>query len=127
MNKRFSAKRRRPSVRITLNRAARLHQLLVYLAAEPRPRESILEEMNLALRTLYRELELLRRCGIKIPYKDKKYRLATSFQAAEGNLPFPDPQLSFAEMAELARHPGDAAQRLAELLASVMRGPHSGS
>ena len=31
-------------------------------------------------------------------------------EQAEGRLPFPDPQLSFAEMAELARYPGEAGQ-----------------
>ena len=38
-------------------------------------------------------------------------------------LPFPDPQLSFAEMAELSRHPGEAAQRLAAILQSVLTAP----
>ncbi|MBV8555969.1 MAG: hypothetical protein JO116_10415, partial [Planctomycetaceae bacterium] len=37
------------------------------------------------------------------------------------------PQLSFAEMAELARGPGAAARRLAEILASVVGHPEAGA
>ena len=74
----------------------------------------------IGLRTFYRELELLKRCGVKVQHKDKAYTLLATAEQAEGRLPFPDPQLSFAEMAELSRHPGDAAKRLAELLESVV-------
>ena len=35
-------------------------------------------------------------------YKTKVYLLLATPEQAEGRLPFPDPQLSFAEMAELA-------------------------
>ena len=42
--------------------------------------------------------------------------LKTSTEDAQGRLPFPDPQLSFAEMIELARYDGEAARRLAALL-----------
>jgi hypothetical protein len=42
---------------------------------------------------------------------------------ALGRLPFPDPQLSFAEMAELAACDCAAGHRLAGLLASVVNQP----
>ena len=42
---------------------------------------------------------------------------------ALGRLPFPDPQLSFAEMAELAECDCPAGKRLAELLAAVINQP----
>jgi hypothetical protein len=48
--------------------------------------------------------------------------LATAEQAL-GRLPFPDPQLSFAEMAELASCPCEAGKRLAEMLSSVISEP----
>jgi hypothetical protein len=41
-------------------------------------------------------------------------------------LPFPDPQLSFAEMAELARCDCPAGARLAALLDSVINQPEPG-
>ena len=83
----------------------------------------VLHALGIGLRTFYREIELLHRCGVKIQHKDKLYVLQATAEQAEGRLPFPDPQLSFAEMAELARHPGEAAQRLAELLQSVINQP----
>ena len=77
----------------------------------------------MGLRTFYRELELLKRCGVKVRHKDKVYVLLATYEQAEGRLPFPDPQLSFAEMAELSRHPGEAAKRLAEMLDRVVNAP----
>jgi predicted DNA-binding transcriptional regulator YafY len=112
--------RRRPSVHITLQRAARLHRLVRFLANSPRNRISILSDLRIGLRTFYRELELLKRCGVKVRHKNKLYDLVPTAAEALGRLPFPDPQLSFAEMAELAQCPSPAGKRLAELLALVI-------
>jgi predicted DNA-binding transcriptional regulator YafY len=121
--KRSLSSRRRPSVHITLGRAARLHRLVMHLAAQPRTRDAILSELGIGLRTFYRELELLKRCGVKIKLKQKSYNLESTAQHAEGRLPFPDPQLSFAEMAELSQYSGEASKRLAEMLSSVINAP----
>ena len=118
--KRTSPARRRPAVHITLGRAARLHRLVRLLEQSPRPRDAVLIALGIGLRTIYRELELLTRCGIKVQLRDKAYTLVSTAEQAEGRLPFPDPQLSFAEMAELSRHPGEAARRLAGLLDNVV-------
>lgn len=115
--------RKRPSVHITLQRAARLLRLVRFLSDASRSRETILASLQIGLRTFYREIELLNRCGVKIRNKEKLYVLQSTAEQAEGRLPFPDPQLSFAEMAELARCPGEAGQRLAALLASVVNYP----
>ncbi len=119
----LSNPRRRPSVRITLQRAERLHRLVVFLAETPRTRAVILSELRIGLRTFYRELDLLKRCGVKVRHKTKRYLLLATAAQAEGRLPFPDPQLSFAEMAELAQCDCPAGARLAELLASVTQHP----
>jgi hypothetical protein len=119
------APRRRPATHITLGRAARLHRLVAALGAEPRTREQVLADLSIGLRTFYRELELLKRVGVKVRLVGRAYELQTSLDEAEGRLPFPDPQLSFAEMAELSRCPCDAGRRLAELLASVVASPAS--
>ncbi len=118
-----SPARRRPSVHITLQRAARLHRLVRLLAGGPRTRNTILTDLRIGLRTFYRELELLNRCGVKIRHKERQYRLLPTAVEAEGRLPFPDPQLSFAEMAELAACDCPAGRRLAELLALVVNQP----
>jgi hypothetical protein len=115
--------RRRPSVHITLPRAARLHRLVKFLAGAPRARNGILSELRIGLRTFYREIELLNRCGVTIRHKGKLYHLTPTADAAEGRLPFPDPQLSFAEMAELASCDCPAGRRLAALLDSVVNQP----
>ncbi len=115
--------RRRPSVHITLQRAARLHRLVRFLAENPRARNAILSELRIGLRTFYRELELLNRCGVKIRHKNKLYLLLPTAKEAEGRLPFPDPQLSFAEMAELSACECAAGRRLAALLAAVINHP----
>jgi predicted DNA-binding transcriptional regulator YafY len=115
--------RRRPSVHITLQRAARLHRLVWYLAESARTRDAILARLGIGLRTFYRELELLKRCGVKVRHRNKLYTLLATAEQAEGRLPFPDPQLSFAEMTELAQCSCEAGKRLAELLASVVNQP----
>ena len=115
--------RRRPAVRITMNRAERLHRLVTFLAGAPRNRALILAELRIGLRTFYRELELLKRCGVRIQHRTKQYKLLGTADQAEGYLPFPDPQLSFAEMAELARCDCATGTRLAELLNAVTHHP----
>ncbi len=121
--RRASTSRRRPAVNISLGRAARLHRLVEALGRGSLAREDILSQLGIGLRTFYRELELLKRCGVKVRLIKKRYTLQSTPQEAEGRLPFPDPQLSFAEMAELAQGPGEAARRLAVLFASVVNQP----
>ena len=86
-------------------------------------RDALLERLEVGLRTFYRELDLLKRCGIKVKREGRAYTLRSTLAEAEGRLPFPDPQLSFAEMAELSRHPGDAARRLDEIYKGVIKPP----
>ena len=117
---RSSSRRRRPAVHITLPRAARLHRLVRFLAEAPRNRTAILSELRIGLRTFYREWELLKRCGVKVRQRSKLYFLWATAEQAEGRLPSPDPQLSFAEVAELARCDCAAGRRLAALLAEVI-------
>jgi predicted DNA-binding transcriptional regulator YafY len=100
-----------------------LHRLVSTLEVGPTAREALLDRLSIGLRTFYRELDLLKRCGIKVARDGKAYRLKSTVKEAEGRLPFPDPQLSFAEMAELAEHPGEAAKRLAEIYRSVVQPP----
>ncbi|WP_165071794.1 hypothetical protein [Paludisphaera rhizosphaerae] len=111
--------RKRTSIHITRQRASRLYTLVRLLEDRPRTRDEILKTQRIGLRTFYRELDLLKRCGVKVLHKDKLYTLAPTPGGAEGRLPFPDPQLSFAEMSELARCECEAGRRLAALLASV--------
>jgi hypothetical protein len=119
--KRTKGSRRRTAIHITLPRAARLHRLVRTLGQISPERDELLTRMGLGLRTFYRELELLRRVGVRVRLVQKRYVLVGTAEEALGKLPFPDPQLTFAEMAELSRCPGPTAQRLAELLERVTR------
>jgi predicted DNA-binding transcriptional regulator YafY len=121
--KRPATQRRRPVVQITLARASRLYRLVTMLQAQATSRDALLESLAIGLRTFYRELDLLKKCGIKVKREGKNYILRSTMVEAEARLPFPDPQLSFAEMAELARHPGDVARRLDEIYKSVVEPP----
>lgn len=121
MAKRASGTRKRPAVHISLGRAARLYRLVQLLHTAERSREELLAELGTGPRTFYRELEMLRRCGVKVRLERRRYRLMGTLQEAEGRLPFPDPQLSFAELAELAVGTGPAAKRLADLFESVVQ------
>lgn len=112
--------RRRPTIQISQGRAARLHRLVTLMADQPAARDDLLRSLSIGLRTFYRELDLLRRCAIRVRRAGKTYLLEASVADAEARLPFPDPQLSFAEMAELARLPGEAARRLAANLKTVL-------
>ncbi len=124
MSKRASSKRP-PAVHVTLQRASRLHRLVVFLSAAPSGRTAVLAELCIGLRTFYRELELLKKRGIKVRFQQKLYHLVGTREDAEGRLPVPDPELSFAEMAELAQCPCPAGERLAGLLAAVVSPPRS--
>ena len=121
--KRPATPRRRPLVQITLGRASRLYRLVSMLESGPTSRETLLDRLSIGLRTFYRELDLLKKCGIKVRRDAKNYEMRSSMAEAEARLPFPDPQLSFAEMAELARLPGEAASRLDEIYKGVVEPP----
>jgi hypothetical protein len=84
---------------------------------------AILTELHIGSRTFYRELELLKWCGVKVRQRSRMYFLMLTADEAEGRIPFPDPGLSFAEMAELAQCDCPAGRRLADLLAEVIHRP----
>ena len=76
--------RRRPSVHITLQRAARLHRMVGFLAERPRTRDAILSRLGIGLRTFYRELDLLKRCGVKVRHRAKQYTLMATADRPRG-------------------------------------------
>jgi hypothetical protein len=123
MMRRSSSQRRRCPPPITSPRAARLYRLVHFLAEAPRDRPAVVSELQIGVRTFYRELHWLKRCGVKVRQRSKRYVLLATAEEAEGLLPFPDPQLSFAEMAELARCDCPAGRRLADLFAEVIQQP----
>lgn len=117
--KRTSTGRRKGVGPITPGRAERLHHLISLLSQGIAERDVLLKRLAMGIRTFYRELEMLKRCGVKVRRDGKTYGLKTTLQEAERLLPFPDPQLSFAEVADLSKLTGSAASRLAELYGTL--------
>lgn len=103
---------RRPSRR----RAARLYRFLASLDRQERSQSQLLRRLRVGVRTFYRDLNLLRAWGIEIRLQQSKYRLARSLPESLKRLPFPDPELSFAEAQSLAATRTAAGRRLRRLL-----------
>lgn len=120
MAKKRMRPRRRPSSNITRARASRLYSLVRLLADSPRTRDQILSALGIGLRTFYREADMLKQVGVRLRLTRKTYELLTAPAEAEERMPFPDPQLTFAEMRELCSHSGPVAQRLAALYREVV-------
>lgn len=105
---------------VTLERAARLYRLVDFLADGPRTRKALLQRLKIDIRTFYRDLELLRECGIRIVLAQRKYTLAAEPKAARLALPFPDPGLTLGEAQELAKGRGKVHKKLRELLKGII-------
>lgn len=107
---------------VSLERAVRLFQVVDLLAEKERTRRHLLQALKIDIRTFYRDLELLRDCGIQVILLSRHYRLVTPAAQARSALPFPDPGLSLGEAEILAKGRTKVHRRLRELLAAITRG-----
>jgi predicted DNA-binding transcriptional regulator YafY len=114
-------RRGRGAATVSRDRAARLYKLLADLAAGPKPRGVLLRRLRAGLRTFYRDLDLLRNWGIEIRMQDGKYVLGTSLPQCLEALPFPDPELSFADAIVLAKGRTAAHRKLKQLVDALTR------
>ena len=101
-----------PDPRISSRRAARLYRLLTILAESARSRQQLIKQGRAGMRTFYRDLSFLETCDIKVQMTDGRYELASSLQESLEKLPFPSPELTFADVIELSRGKGKASQKL---------------
>ncbi|MGL4465327.1 MAG: hypothetical protein ACRC1K_24490 [Planctomycetia bacterium] len=97
---------------ITSDRTGRLYKMLKMLAKSTVERDKILKRLSVGARTFYRDLDVLRECGIRVVAADDGYQLLDDFEQAIGRLPFPDPGLTYAEAAALVRGRTTAHVRL---------------
>src|SRR5437763_1390558 len=86
---------------ITVERAARLYQILRALRSGSKTRAELLTHLQIDIRGFYRDLEKLRELDVAITLREHGYRLAMRFDDATSRLPFPDPQLNLREAIEL--------------------------
>jgi hypothetical protein len=109
-----------PATTVTAQRAARLHRLVTLLAAGPQTREAIRKRMRMDVRSFYRDLELLRTAGIKVPLRDRHYVLNMGAATAYARLPFPDPHLSLGDAQQLARGRTPAHTKLKAIIGRIV-------
>lgn len=105
---------------VTTERAARLHRLVKMLAVEPQTRDVLRRQLRMDVRSFYRDLEVLRTCGIELPLRNRHYVLQTDEKTAVGRLPFPDPHLSLSEALQLAQGRTPAHRKLKALVKLVV-------
>jgi predicted DNA-binding transcriptional regulator YafY len=107
---------------ITTQRAERLFRLLGLLGGGPQTRAALSRKLRLDVRSFYRDLELVRECGVPITSISGRYSLGESVEAAQARLPLPDPHLTLAEARTLAKGKTAAHRKLSGLLAEITAG-----
>jgi hypothetical protein len=104
---------------VTAERAARLQRLLKLLGKGSRTRPRLLRLLRVDIRTFYRDLELLRECGIEIEVGDRGYVLEDNADRCIARLPFPDPNLTLGEARILAKGRSQVHKKLKKLLKEI--------
>jgi predicted DNA-binding transcriptional regulator YafY len=114
-----STSSRQPAV-ISRSRAMRLYRMLRLLEQGSISRASLLRKLSVGMRTFYRDLEMLRQWSIPIVAEGHKYSLSGSEPWLE-RLPFPDPELTFAEAMILAKGKTPAGQKLHSIIEELTK------
>lgn len=104
---------------VTSERAARLCRLVQLLAQGSQSRDELMRRLRIDVRSFYRDLEVLRSCGIHLPLHDGRYVLKQKLELAIGRLPFPDPLLNLAEATQLASGSTPAHRKLRRLVNKI--------
>lgn len=100
-------------------RAGRLYKLLRILSEGSATRAQLVRKLKVGARTFYRDVDLLRECGISIRTLENGYELTTKFDLALGKLPFPSPDLTFGEVVTLMKGRTKAHQKLKQMFDKV--------
>jgi predicted DNA-binding transcriptional regulator YafY len=101
--------------RITEERASRLYHMIVEMDAGPQQRTGLMRRLKVGVRTFFRDLDLLRECGIDVEASENGYILNMTEDEALSRLPFPDPELSFGDIVQLMRGRSQVHRRLKKL------------
>lgn len=120
----MAKKRKTPAkpvaVSVTPERFVRLYRMVKFLAASPQTREVLARRLRLDIRGFYRDLELVRSCGVSVALTGGRYALGQDVEDALALLPFPDPRLTLGAAKTLAKGRSPAHRRLAETIARVV-------
>jgi predicted DNA-binding transcriptional regulator YafY len=109
------------SLRISGVRAGRLYKLLKQLSSGPAQRSTMLKRLRVGMRTFYRDIDLLRECGVEIETRAEGYSLTESLEDALDRLPFPDPELTFGDVLVLMKGRSSSHQKLRKLLEQLTK------
>lgn len=107
--------------RISSARAGRLYRLLKILANGSTSRATLLKKLKMGMRTFYRDVDLLRECGVPVEAKSDGYVLGESLDSALDRVPFPDPELTFGDVVQLMKGRSASHQKLKRLFESLTR------
>ena len=109
----------RQAASITAKRVPRLYRLLKLLGQRPQTRDFLCERLEQTVRGFYRDLELLRKVGIRIDLRKSTYLLHGTLAQALDQLPFPDPALTLSEALQLAKGRTTAHRKLKEQIKAI--------
>jgi hypothetical protein len=110
-----------PPVHYTLERAGRLYHLVILLGTGAQTRARLTRTLRLNIRGFYRDLEVLRQCGISVLLDGNQYMLDEKPARALDRLPFPDPALTLGEARQLARGRSAAHRKLRAQIRDIER------
>lgn len=108
-------------IKISGSRAGRLYKLLTLLASGSTLRPQLLKKLKVGMRTFYRDVDLLRDCGVSIETEDSGYALSERLEDALGKLPFPDPELTFSDVLILMKGRTNSHSKLKNLLTELSK------
>jgi hypothetical protein len=118
------AKSRRPPAGgkppgVTPERAIRWCRLLRLIGTKGLARAPLLKRLKLDVRAFYRDLEDLRKIGIRVELEEGKYTLDGDPEAVILRLPFPDPQLTLGEARLLSKGRSAVHRKLKGLIEAI--------
>lgn len=120
MNRKSSASKK-TRVHISPVRAGRLYRLLKHLNRKPVGRTDLLKKLRIGMRTFYRDVDLLRECGIEVDVDGDGYSLPGTLKDALHRLPFPDPEITFGDVEVLMKGRTQTHDKLKTLFKRVTK------
>jgi predicted DNA-binding transcriptional regulator YafY len=106
---------------VTSDRARRLYQLVKLLGTGPQSRVTLIRALRLDVRGFYRDLGTLRKAGVRIAIKSRRYQLRESTEEAVRRLPLPDAGLTVGEALILSKGRTPAHKKLRRLISEVVK------
>lgn len=110
-----------PAIRISGERAGRLYKILKVLDGGPATRAQLLKTLKTGMRTFYRDVDLLRECGIRIDTVENGYELHDKLSDAVNQLPFPEPNLTFGDVLSLMKGRSKSHQKLRGMFEKITK------